>query len=276
MSKKFPRNFGSQDPLDVVLDRVRKEYPVKKYILREDIESELYPQAQIIYGELGSGEKFNNSLYSYITFYQIYFHLKNHLLINKKIQNGYKDEFLDVFCEYFLDNYLIFREISIILEKVSIENKEFFFHVWFDGYFFSFYEKLLKGHSAGNKRLQPYLFFTILLYHALPHISDEYKGVVFSHLIDFTGSTASDFEAALLILDKLNFKKPLKRKNWFVIARFMLVAFDLIIGVDKNDKPVFDDFGIYKCVEFIKILSSKNNLMIDLIKNIAKSLNYKS
>ncbi len=260
------------DPLEKVLQSVRKKYPVKKYILKEDINESLYNQSLIIFKELKNKNDFSESLYSYITFHQIYFHMKNYLLIKKRKLHGYKEEFIDVFYEYFIDNYLIFREMSELIDASVFKNRDFFFHVWFDGYFITFFDKILSNKDGSGKHNQPHLFFLIMLFAALERISAGYKNIVFSHILTLTESTEADLIIGLELLDSLSFKNPLKRKNNYLVSKFLLVVFDLVVAIDENDHLMFEDLGKEKCVEFIKFLISNTNLMINLINRIRNNL----
>ncbi|HOV15407.1 MAG TPA: hypothetical protein PK771_14060, partial [Spirochaetota bacterium] len=168
---KILKNDNIFDPLEPLYEEILRKYPVKKYILKENIETELFPQAEIIFTNLKDNEDYPTVFYSYITFQQIYFHLKNFLLIKKGQKSPYKLEFVDIFKEVFLDNFLIFKEMTKYLNESFVG----YMNIWLDGFFINTFRKLKNNKIKYKLRhIEPELFFLIILFCAFPKLSSTF------------------------------------------------------------------------------------------------------
>jgi hypothetical protein len=253
------------DPLDPVWKLIRKEYPIKKYILREDLNEQIVPQSELILVTLKPGDDFSKIMYSYITFHQIHFHLKNYLLHLKKCYFGYKNEFLDIFQDIFIDNYLIFSELKKYLKGENIH----YMNIWLDGFFISLFKKVVNmGDQRKYHRIQPQLFFLIILFLALPRINNEFQEVPFTTMIQFTESTQQNWEKAVSLLSHLEFKSPNSKKNKVIVKDFLMIFMNLDLYFDHRDEMSFDEINTLKCVDFINTLTQKTPDLIDSIIRI--------
>jgi len=260
--------IDNDDPLDPIWKEIQKDFVLKKYVLKENIREQLVPQSKLIYANVKDGDDFSKIFYSYITFHQIHFHLKNYILSTKKKFNGYKREFIDIFQDIFVDNFLIFKELSKYL-------KEDYFHymnLWLDGFFLSLFRKYVGEQKIKKQRIQPELFFAVILFLALPKISKYFNDVPFTSIIQFQEATQKDWEEALDIIDKLDLKEYLNSDCNKVIRDFLLIFMDLNVLINDDGNFYFDDEGTVKCLDFMDILSKKTNEMIANIKKIRKNL----
>jgi hypothetical protein len=255
------------DPLEPVRQLIFKKYPVKKYILQENIAEQLAPQSELIFNSLQPGDEYSDVLYSYITFHQIYFHLKNYLLI-KKQKYGYKNEFVDIFQDIFLDNFLIFKELSTLLK----DRYTHYMNIWLDGFFISLFRKLMEDSVKKCHRIEPQLFFIIILFLSLPEISSGFEEIPFTSIIHFQESTHVDWKAALEEIIEIDIHKPSSRKSIEKIRHFLLIFLNLTVSVDQYDNLYFDEINTLKCVDLLNVLMEKTDEMIDNIKKVRKNL----
>lgn len=266
ISNSFTNSIS--DPLEVLFERIKKNYPLKKYYLKEKLQEQLVPQSKIIYATLEPNKNFSNALYSYITFHQIYFHLKNYILKKKRKYNGYKNEFLDIFEDIFIDNFLIFKEILFYLDKKNI----YFLNIWLDGFFLNLFNNLIVDKKKVNMRIQPQLFFIIILYLSLPELTQELTEVPFTSIIKFGGITQINWKLAIKDLKLIDIKKPSSRRARRIKRNFIFLFFNINVDISRRGELVFDEENALRCVDFINTLTSKTDEMIDNIKKMRNVL----
>lgn len=256
------------DPLEDIYLKIQKVFPVKKYILKDDIALNLSAQSEILYSSIPKSDQFSNAFYSYITFHQIYFHLKNFLLFKKKKLSGYKYEFLDMFQDIFLDNYIIFRNIYNILKEENKIKYFRFLNIWLDGFFINLFKNLVDSPSGKYHRIQPELFFLSILFVALPNISEDFKTIFFTEIIKFDENTNKDFNNALNKISDYDINNPLSRKSLEQTRNFIGIFFDLDVSIKGANELFLDEYNSLKCVDFIKTLIDKSDEMVENIKKI--------
>lgn len=256
------------DPLEEIFLKVQKSYPLKKYILIDDISQNLSAQSEILYSVIPKTEQFPNAFYSYITFHQIYFHLKNFLLLKKKKLSGYKFEFLDMFQDIFWDNYIIFKNIHNILKEENKIEYFKFLNIWLDGFFINLFKNLVDSPSGKYHKIQPELFFLSILFVALPSISEDFKTIPFTEIINFDENTNKDFNNALNKMSDYDFNAPLSKKSLEQIRNFIGIFFDMDVSIKGSYELFLDEYNSLKCVDFIKTLIDKSDEMVENIKRI--------
>ncbi len=108
-------NKDKDKQLKFIFKIIKRKYKIFKYILNENKKSELAPQADLINIALAPDEDLNSIVNSYLIYHKMHFHLKNYLMKLRKKNKGYKNEFIDTFYDIFLDNFLIFKELSYFI-----------------------------------------------------------------------------------------------------------------------------------------------------------------
>jgi len=264
-NQEADNNTNVEDPLEPIWQRIRKDFPIKNYILKEDLPEQLVPQVELIKAAIKSEIDFSKAFYSYITFQQIYFHLKNYILLLKKRNYGYGPDFFDIFQDIFLDNFLIFKELTT---NYLSKELSYYLNIWLDGFFLSLFRKVLDA-SKNSKynRIQPQLFFVVILFLALPEISDSFNDVPFTSLIKFQDLTQKNWDAAVELLKNMDYKKINTPDSYENIRNFIFKFFMLNVFVDQNNKYFFDEISSLKCTEMIDFLIEETP---DLIKNVKK------
>ncbi|MBN2545669.1 MAG: hypothetical protein JXB50_07730 [Spirochaetes bacterium] len=269
-NQETDNNTNVDDPLEPIWQKIRKDFPIKNYILKEDLPEQLVPQVELIKAAIKSEIDFSKAFYSYITFQQIYFHLKNYMLFLKKRNYGYGPEFFDIFQDIFLDNFLIFKELTT--NYLSREHS-YYLNIWLDGFFLSLFRKVLDADKNSKyNRIQPQLFFVVILFLALPEISDSFNDVPFTSLIKFQDLTQKNWGAAVELLKNLEYKKINSPESYENIRNFIFKFFMLNVFVDQNNKYFFDEISNMKCAEMIEFLIEETPELIKNIKKIRSNL----
>ena len=250
------------DNLEPIYEEIKKKYPTKKYIFKENIEKDLLPQSELIYENLKTGEEYSDVFYSYITFHQIYFHLKNYFFIKRRQDKPYKLEFADIFQEIFSDNYVIFKEMTKYLNKHFL----FYMNIWLDGFFINTFKKLKEDKTDFKYRdIEPELFFLIILFLALPKISDAFNEISFIHIINFSDKTEKDWENAINLFDNIDLINFDNQTYLNKVKDFIFNFFGLYTRIDKEGYFYFSDEQKVKCVNFLNMLSDKTTDFINKI-----------
>lgn len=267
---ELTKNSNSEDPLEPILERIRKEFPIKNYILKEDLPEQLVPQVELIKAAIKDDSDFPKAFYSYITFHQIYFHLKNYILFLKKRDYGYGAEFFDIFQDIFLDNFLIFKELT---KNYLTKEHTYYLNIWLDGFFLSLFRKVIDNDRLSKyNRIQPHLFFLVILFLALPEISDSFAEVPFTSLIKFTDLTQKNWSSAISLLKELEYKKINSFDSFEIIREFIFKFFMLNVFIDHNNKYFFDEISNLKCIELINSLIEETPVIIENIKKVRSNL----
>lgn len=253
--------------LEQMYEFVKEKYPVKNIVLKEDISTELAPQASIIYNLMSGGDDYAHHLFSYITFHQIHFHLKNYVL-QQRGRSYYKQEFVDIFLDYYIDNFIVIREIT----KLLSDDDYVYLNVWLDGYFLKVYQNLLEKKESGYYRIQPELFFVILLFLSLPSITDKFEFIPFTDIMRFEDNNHDKWEGALKLLNDLSIKEPASEKSMEVVHRFLFDFLNLSFYQEENGNFAFDDINTLKCLDLINFLISKTDSMLSTIKKKRENL----
>lgn len=254
--------------LKFIFKIIRRKYKIFKYILKENKNSQLAPQADLINIAIAPYEDLKTIVNSYLIYHKMHFHLKNYLMKLRKKNKGYKNEFLDIFYDIFLDNLLIFRELSNFIKEEQIH----FINIWLDCFFISLFNKIVDESTARYHNIQPHLFFVIILYLALPEISTEFKEIQFSSVIKFHKSTQNDWKDSLKLLTDIKFNEPDNIKSAEKIRSFLHNFMGLNANIDKKNHLYFDEETNIHCLNFINILIEKTEEMILNIKKIRVNL----
>lgn len=277
--KQFLDNFRSEGgeerideqfsaPLEEVFIRVKRDFPLKSYLIREKLDEQLGIHAELIYNIIEPGYRYSEALYSYITFHQIYFHLKNYLMKLKGLQNGYRGEFLDIFQDIFLDNFLIFRE----LDKYLGEEYARYLNIWLDGFFLNIFNRIVGKAPQGSSRIQPDLFFVTILFLSLPEISKHFEEIPFTSLIHFHEPTSRNWKKGLSYLKDIDFHTPTSNRSLNSVFLFTLTFLNLNLSFGTNGELYFDEENTIRCVEFLNLLIGKTDELVDNIKKIRQNL----
>lgn|GEM_PF-6206648 len=261
-------NSGLKHSFDELLKIIKKKYHIKNYIKKEDYSNDFSPQSNLIYIALNPDEDISQIVYAYLILQKIHLHLKNYLLKVKKKPYGYKNEFLDIFNDIFIDNFLIFREISKYIKEEHLH----YMNIWFDGFFISNFNKLINNSQKKYQKIQPHLFFFILLYLALPRISKVFKEIPFTSVISFHKSTHDAWQQSLKLFDELDFINPIDKKSVKIIDLFLFSFFELSLEINNKSELVFNDQSIAKCIHFINNLINKTDEMINNINKIREEI----
>jgi hypothetical protein len=259
------------DPLEPVWESIRLDYPVKNYILKEDLPEQLVPQVELIKSTLKPGYDFSKAFYSYVTFHQIHFHLKNYILFQKKKKFGYSVEFLDLFEDIFVDNFIIFYElVNYYLDTEYLQ----YLNIWLDGFFLTLIKKTVdEDKKSKYNRIQPQLFFAIILFLALPKISSNFEQVPFTSVIKFKEATLDNWESAITLLKDLDFRKPYRRNSLEILREFLFKFMHLNIFFNKSlHRFYFDEPSRIKAMEIIDLLIEKTPELIENIQSIRKNV----
>ncbi len=261
-------NKDKDKQLKFIFKIIKRKYKIFKYILNENKKSELAPQADLINIALAPDEDLNSIVNSYLIYHKMHFHLKNYLMKLRKKNKGYKNEFIDTFYDIFLDNFLIFKELSNFIKEDQIH----FINIWLDCFFISLFNKIVDESTIRYHNIQPHLFFVIILYLALPEISTEFKEIPFSSVIKFHKSTQKDWKDSLKLLKDIKFNEPDNIKSTEKIRSFIHNFMGLNAYIDKKNHLYFDENTNVYCINFINILVDKTEEMINNIKKIRISL----
>lgn len=257
------------DPLlDELWTNIQKKYPLKKYIIKENISDQLAPHSELIHYNIQSPRDYSRMLYSYITFHQIFFHLKNYLLKLKKRNHGYRHEFNDIFQDIFLDNFLIIKELTEELKDSYSD----YLNIWLDGFFLSFLHRIEDDSIKKYHRIQPQLFFLIILFLSLPKVSSKFKKIPFTSVIKFRESTEKDWNEALNIIKDIEFQRPISSSSIDKIKQFFYIFFHINLSITKKGRMYFEEDSILKAVDFINLLKARSPEMIRNIKKIRNNL----
>ncbi len=255
------------DPLEEIWKNIRMDYPIKNYILRENLPEQLVPQIELIKATIKSEEDFSKAFYSYITFHQIYFHLKNYILLLKKKKFGYGIEFLDLFEDIFIDNFIIFKHL--VNHYLSSEYMPYL-NIWLDGFFLSLFNKTIdEDKKSKYNRVQPQLFFVAILFLALPKISNFFKESPFVSVLKFQETTQSIWNSSLPLLDNLEFSKPYSENSIITEKQFIYRFMHLDAQFNKStNRFYFEEESRLKCMNILHLLIEKTPEIIKNITNI--------
>jgi hypothetical protein len=263
-----PGNLIIEPEIDELWKTIQKRYPLKKYVIKEDIGEQLGPHSEIIHNSLKKNDEYPKVLYSYITFHQIYFHMKNYILRLKKRDFGYRHEFLDIFQDIFIDNFVIFKELATVLNNKYVH----YLNIWLDGFFLSLFNKIEEDSIKKYHRIQPHLFFLVILFLSLPKVSKEFKEIPFTDILKFSDSTEEDWNASINIIKDIEFDHPISSGSIEKISDFIERFFHINVQTAKNGRLSFDEEGILKAVDLLNLLKARSEEMIKNIISKRKSI----
>lgn len=269
-TKRPGGGFGSEveGPLEQILERIKRDYPLKNYLIQESIDEQIGLHAQLIYNNIGPGGDFSKALYSYITFHQIYFHLKNYIMHIKGMHHLYREEFLDIYQDIFLDNFMIFRELDRYLDEEYVV----YLNIWLDGFFLNIFNRVMTYGSQPSHRIQPTLFFVTILFLSLPAISKHFEQIPFTSLLHFHETTEHNWQEGLKNLKDLDFHNPLSNSSLNAVFLFTLNFLNLNLSFNPKGEFFFDEENTIRCLDFLEVLIDKTDDLIHNIKEIRGTL----
>ncbi len=257
-----------KNQLDIIFKIIKKKHPLFKYILKKNNDHQLAPQSNLINIAIAQSDNLVKIVDSYLIYQKIHFHLKNYLMKLRKKKLGYKNEFIDIFYDIFLDNFLIFKELSIYIK----DDQKHFINIWLDCFFIRIFNRIIDETSSRYHNIQPHLFFVTILFLALPEISKEFEEIPFSSVIHFHKSTQKDWKNSLNLLNDIKFDNATSIESTEKVRSFIHNFMGLNTIIDKKNNIYFDEDANINCINFINILIDKTEEMITNIKKIRVGL----